>query len=148
VPEWRVREATADRPTHDAQAGDVVDEIWKCSEEEADVCKGAGCDDPGHAFWVGQEGITEGEDGGFGGDGWGGDCGEEIGAIETGDAWWVLEQYLGSGIMISAGLEWVDGYSGHLTMKEGGRRQIRCRLTMDVRSSDSVSAEWLRSTRI
>ena len=72
----------------------MVDEIWRCSEEKSDVCKGAGCDDPGHALWVGEEGIAEGEDGGFDGVGWGGGCGEEVGAIETGDAWWVLRTIL------------------------------------------------------
>lgn len=46
---------------------------------------------------MGEEGIAEGENGGFGGDGWGGGCGEEVGAIETGDAWWVLGMILGIG---------------------------------------------------
>lgn len=73
----------------------MVDKIWICSEEETDVCKGAGCDNPGHALWVGEEGIAEGEDGGFDGDGWGGGCGKEVGAIETGDAWRVLGTILG-----------------------------------------------------
>lgn len=37
VPEWCIRKATANRPTHNAQASNVVNEIWECSEEKSDI---------------------------------------------------------------------------------------------------------------
>lgn len=84
-PQRRIGEPAADGAAHDAQALDVRRELRVLAEQGADVGQGARGDDPRGAGGLRLEGLGHGLDGGDGG--WRAlRLGEEVGAVETGDA--------------------------------------------------------------
>ncbi|KAJ6445864.1 mitochondrial thiamine pyrophosphate carrier 1 [Purpureocillium lavendulum] len=62
----RVGEAAAEGAAHEAEAADVGDEVRVRAEEGADVCEGAGGDEPGGAGGLRAQGRGHGVDGGDG----------------------------------------------------------------------------------